>query len=82
MVHSNHIRSVIVCMINILNFRAIRISRRRSRVKCLTHTHLKVVLERANLEYSGETERLNGPKSVVSPFDDIRCIGKASRVES
>ena len=29
-----------------------------------------------------ETERFNGPKSVVGPFDKIRRAGKARRVES
>ncbi len=70
-------------MMEHLNFRAIPISRWRSRVKCLTHTLLRVVMfwERI-FDTQGETERLNGPKSVVGPFDEIRRVGKASRVES
>jgi hypothetical protein len=70
-------------MMEHLNFRAIPISRRRSRVKCLTHTLLRVVtlLERI-FDNQGETERFNGPKSVVGPFDKIRRAGKARRVES
>jgi hypothetical protein len=30
----------------------------------------------------GETKRLNGSKSVVGLFDEIRCVGKASGIES
>jgi len=37
---------------------------------------------RANLDDRRETERFNGPKSVVGPFDKIRRAGKARRVES
>jgi len=49
----------------------------------LTHTPLKAELLRERILHSqGETERLNGPKSVVSPFDKIRRVGKASGIES
>ena len=70
-------------MMEHLNFRAIPISRRRSRVKCLTHTLLRVVIAWERIfDNQGETERFNGPKSVVGPYDKIRRAGKARRVES
>jgi hypothetical protein len=47
-----------------------------------THTHLKAELREWILYSQGETERLNCPKSVVSPFDEIRRVGKASGIES
>ncbi len=47
------------------------------------HTHTwKSCLRERILDTQGETERLNGPKSVVGPFDEIRRVGKVSRVES
>ena len=70
-------------MMEHLNFRAIPILQRRSRVKCLTHTLLKVVmLESESLILRGKLKGFNGPKSVVGPFDRIRRAGKARRVES
>ena len=70
-------------MMEHLNFRAIPISRRRSRVKCLTHTLLRVVIAWERIfDNQGETERFNGPKSVVGLFDEIRRASKARRVES
>ena len=70
-------------MMEHLNFRAIRISQRRSRVNPHTHTHSwNVMLWERIFDTQGETERLNGPKSVVGPFDEIRRVGKARRVES
>jgi hypothetical protein len=49
-----------------------------------THTHTleNRALESESWNTQGETERLNGPKSVVGPFDEIRRVGKASRVKS
>jgi len=47
-----------------------------------THTLESRYALRANLDNQEETERLNGPKSVVGPFDKIRRAGKARRVES
>jgi len=47
-----------------------------------THTlESHYVLERI-FDDQEETERFNGPKSVVGPFDKIRRAGKARRVES
>ncbi len=46
-----------------------------------THTLESRTRERI-LYWQGETERLNGPKSVVGPFDKIRRFGKASGIES
>ncbi len=70
-------------MMEHLNFRAIPISQRRSRVECLTHTHSwKSYAWERIFDTQGETERFNGPKSVVGPFDEIRRVGKARRVES
>ncbi len=48
-----------ICMMEHLNFCAIPISQRRSRVKCLTHTHLKVVrLESESLILRGKLKGL------------------------
>ncbi len=47
-----------------------------------THTLESRYALRANHDNQEETERFNGPKSVVGPFDEIRRAGKARRVES
>jgi hypothetical protein len=47
-----------------------------------THTFESRDSRERILNTHGEIERLNGPKSVVGPFDEIRRVGKASRVES
>jgi len=47
-----------------------------------THTLESRYALRANLDNQEETERFNGPRSVVGPFDKIRRAGKARRVES
>jgi len=47
-----------------------------------THTLESRYVLRANLDNQEETKRLNGPKSVVGPFDKIRRASKARRVES
>ncbi len=47
-----------------------------------THTFESRALRERILNTQVETERLNSPKSVVGLFDEIRCFGKASRVES
>jgi hypothetical protein len=78
----NTIRRVIVLHDKTYKLSVVRISCRRSRVKCLTHTLLKAVLRERILHSQGKTERSNGPKSVVGPFDEIRRIGKASGIES
>ncbi|MFN9937850.1 MAG: hypothetical protein ACK56I_00090, partial [bacterium] len=44
-----------------------------------THTLESRYVLRANLDNQKETERFNGPKSVVGPFDKIRRAGKARR---
>ena len=46
-----------------------------------THTFDSRVSREQILNTQGETESLNGPKSVVGPFDEIRRVGKASGVE-
>jgi hypothetical protein len=58
---------------------AVRISQRRSSID--THTFESRAWERI-LHSQGETKRLNGPKSVVGPFDEVRRVGKASGIES
>ncbi len=51
--------------------------------ECIVDTHtFKVTLQEGTLYSQGETKRLNGPKSVVGPFDKIRLISKASGIES
>ena len=47
-----------------------------------THTLESRYVLRANLDNRKETERFNGPRSVVGPSDKIRRAGKARRVES
>ncbi len=47
-----------------------------------THTLESRYALRANLNNQEGTERFNGPKSVVGPFDKIRRAGKARRVET
>ncbi len=46
-----------------------------------THTFESHTRERI-LYSQGETKRLNSHKSVVSPFDEIKRVGKASGIES
>jgi hypothetical protein len=46
--------------------------------ECGIDTHTFESQKREQILYSpGETERLNGPKSVVGPFDENRCVSKA-----
>ncbi len=47
-----------------------------------THTFESRASREQILNTQEETERLNGPKSVVGPFVEIRRVSKASRVES
>jgi hypothetical protein len=47
-----------------------------------THTHLKAELHEQIFFFLGETERFNGPKIIVSLFDEIRCVSKASGIKS
>ena len=47
-----------------------------------THTLESRASRERILNTQGETERLNSPKSVVGPFDEIRRTGKASGIES
>jgi hypothetical protein len=51
--------------------------------ECGIDTHTLESRAREQILYSqGETERLNGPKSVVGQLDEIRCIGKADGIKS
>jgi hypothetical protein len=51
--------------------------------ECSVDTHTFESRIREQILYSqGETKRLNSPKSVVSLFDEIRRVGKASGIES
>jgi hypothetical protein len=51
--------------------------------ECSVDTHTFESCTREQILYSQEkTKRLNSPKSVVSPFDEIRCVSKASGMES
>ena len=46
--------------------------------ECGIDTHTFESQRRERILYSlGETERLNGPKSVVGPFDENRRVSKA-----
>ncbi len=47
-----------------------------------THTFESRASRERILYSQGETERLNSPKSVVSLFDEIRRVGKASGIKS
>ena len=51
--------------------------------ECSVDTHTFESRTRERILYSpGESKRLNGPKSIVGPFDEIRHVGKASGIES
>ncbi len=64
--------------LNLAHFRS-----RDSVQECGIDTHTFESRAREQILHSqGETKRLNGPKSIASPFDEIRRIGKASGIES
>jgi len=83
MVHSNYGRRIIV-----LHDKTFKLSTVSNLTPALknevldTHTFESRASREQILYSQRETERLNGPKSVVSPFDEIRCVSKASRAES
>jgi hypothetical protein len=52
-------------------------------LKSVASTHTLESRARERILYSqGETERLKSAKSIVDPLDEIRCVGKASGIES